>query len=65
MDQNYPSVNKNTQYQSSKYFCDNSIDLEGTNIMSTFDNNSLKTVTIKPATTHECSTSNFVENIVI
>ena len=36
--QNYPSFKYSTQYQSSKYFPDNKIDLDGTKLMSCFDN---------------------------
>ena len=50
-------LKKGPQFQSSKHFPDNSIVFEGTKSMSTFDNNSLKQVTLKYTTTHKCSTS--------
>ena len=42
MDQKYLSVINSAQYQSSEYFPDNSINFEGTHLMSSFDNKSLK-----------------------
>ena len=36
--QNYSSVLKSTQFQSSKTFPNNSINIEGTNLIKTFDN---------------------------
>ena len=62
MNQNDPLVKNYTQYQSSKYFPDNSIDLEGKSLMSSFDNKLLKEVTLKSTTTRYCSTSNFVKS---
>ena len=55
IDKHYFSVKKITQFQSSKSFSDNSIDFEGTNLMSTFNNNTLKNVTLKSTTTHQYS----------
>ena len=48
IDQNFTSVKNSNQYQYSKYFPDNSIYLEGTNLMSIFDNNSLKKLLLNP-----------------
>ena len=61
MDQNFPSFKNCNQSQYSKYFPENSIDFEGTNLMSIFDNNSLKNVTLRSTFTHECSTLNPVK----
>ena len=53
---------KNNQFQSSKLFPDSSIDIEGTNSMSNFDNKSLNKVTLKSTTTRRCSTSKTVSS---
>ena len=57
MDQYDSSVKKSTQFQSSKEFIDNSVDIEGTNLMSTFHNKSLKKFALKSTTTRQFSTS--------
>ena len=57
INQNYSSVKNRTQFQSSIFFPENYIVFYGTNLMSTFDEKSLKTVTIKSTTTHKCFTS--------
>ena len=61
INQNDSSVKNSSQFQSSKMFPDNSINFEGINSMSTFDNNSLKKVTLKSTTTCQCSTSKTVK----
>ena len=43
-------------------FPDNSIDIEGKNLMSHFDNKSLKRFTIKSTSTRQCSTSKTVKS---
>ena len=43
-------------------FPGNFIYFEGTNLMSTFDNTSLKKVTLKSTTTHHCYISNTVKS---
>ena len=57
---NDTSVKNGTQSKSSQYFPDHSIDLEVTNLMSSFYNKSLKKVTLVSTTTHECSNSSYV-----
>ena len=61
IDQNDSSVKNSTQFYSSKSLPDNSIHFEGTNIISTFDDKSLKNVALKPTTTYQCSTSKTVK----
>ena len=39
-----------------------SIDFKGTNLMSIFDNKSLKKVTLQSTTTHQCYTSKTVKS---
>ena len=43
-------------------FPDNYIDIEGTNLISTFEKKSLKKVTLKTTTTRQCSTSKTVSS---
>ena len=43
-------------------FPDNYIDIEGTKLISTFENKSLKKVTLKSTTTRQCSTSKTVSS---
>ena len=62
IDQYDNSVKNSTKIQSSKNFPDNSIDVEGTNLMSTFDKKSLKRVTIKSITTSQSSTYKTVKS---
>ena len=61
IDQNYSPVKKCTQFQPSKIFAGNSMDIEGTNLISNFDNKSLETVNIKSTTKRKCSTSKTVK----
>ena len=53
---------KNTQFQSSELFPDIYFDIEGTDLMSTFDNKSLNNVTLKSTTTRQCSNYNNVSS---
>ena len=62
IDQNYSSVKKSTQFQSSNFLPDYSIDFEVTKSMSNFDNKLLKNVTLKSTTTHQCSTSKTIKS---
>ena len=59
MDQKLLSVKISNRSQSSKCFTNNSIYLEGTTLMSSFDDKSLKKVTLKSIYTHECDTFNY------
>ena len=49
------------QYQYSVYFPDNSIYFEGADIITIFDNKSLKHSPLKLNYAHECSTLHFVK----
>ena len=64
MDQLLSSIKNIIQFQSSKLFPDHFIVFEGTNLMSTFDNNSLKKVTLKSTTTHQCPNPKLLNQIV-
>ena len=61
IDQNYSSVKNSTQFKSSTPPPANSIEFEGTKLVSTFDKKSLKNITLKFTTTHKCSTSKTVK----
>ena len=61
MDQNDSSFKNSTQFQSSKMFPDHSVYSEGTNLMSNFDNKSLKKVTLKSTTKHQYYNFNYVK----
>ena len=56
IDQHYSSVKNSNQFNYSKTFLYSSIDFGGTKLMSTFDNKSLKKVTLKSTITHQCYT---------
>ena len=62
IDRNYYSIRNSTQFQSSNIFPDHYIDVEGKNLIPTFDNKSLKKVTLKSTTIHQCSTSKTVKS---
>ena len=62
-DPNYSSIKNSPQYQSSISFPDNSIYFGGTDIMSIFNNRSLKYSSLKPNYIHECSALHFVKEI--
>ena len=55
-------VKRMTRFQSSELFPDNSVDIEGTNLMSPFDKKSLKMVTLKSTETRQYSTSKKVSS---
>ena len=48
IDQNNSSFKNSTQFQLSKLFPDNSIDIEGKHLMSNLDNKSLKKLLLNP-----------------
>ena len=52
IDPNYTSVKNITQSKSSHYFTENSIGFEGTYLMSSFYNRSLKICSIQYTSTH-------------
>ena len=58
----YHSVKNITQYQLSKYFPGTSIDVEGTKLVSSFYNRSLKKYALKSTITHEFFTSKTVKS---
>ena len=53
---------KNTQFQSSKLLPGNYIDIEGTTLISNFDNKSLKKFALKSTTTRQCYNSKTVQS---
>ena len=60
--QNDSLVKNSTQFQSSKSFPGDSIYFKGKNLMPNLDNKSLKKLTHKYTTTHQCSTYKTVKS---